>query len=390
MAEQFKSFSVPTQVRFGKGVSREAGPTLREMGAKKVFAVIDQGVSKAGILEPALASIRAAGLGLQVYDEVRSDPTLADIARVGTELLAFGADCVVAAGGGSGLCTGRAAALAATNGLDIRPFLGVDKYHHDPLPTIAIPTTAGSGSEVSKHVTLSDEQTLQKTGIDGYSNAPRHALLDPDLVQSVPQAQAIASGVDAFLHAFEAYLSKRATALTDSIALAAFADIWRLLPLALGGDAGAKGQMLMASTMANIACGNAGLTLVHGMNGAVTYCYRKRGHQPVAYGMIHGALLPPVLRFYLPAAVERLAPLAPLIGLPATGTPAARASAVVEAIIAWTRGLGVPPVLPWGRIPDADIDLIVDETLNRQRPSPRDATRAELRAIVLEALGVAA
>jgi alcohol dehydrogenase class IV len=390
MSEQFKSFSVPTQVRFGAGISREAGAIAHELGATRVFAVIDQGVSRAGLLEPALASIRAAGLELAVYDEVRSDPTLADIARVTTELRAFGADCVVAAGGGSGLCAGRGAALAATNGGDIRPYVGADRYPHPPLPVIAVPTTAGSGSEVSKHVTLSDERTLRKTGVDGYSNAPRHAILDPDLVQGVPQAQAVASGVDAFLHAFEAYLSTRATPLTDSIALVAFADIWRLLPAALGGDPEAKGKMLFASAMANIACGNAGLTLVHGMNGAVTYCYRARGHRPVAYGMIHGALLPPVLRFYLPAAVERLAPLAPLIGLPATGRAEIRAGAVVNAIIDWVRRLGVPEVLPWGRIPDADIDLIIDETLNRQRPSPRDPTRADLRAIVLEALGAAA
>ncbi len=377
------AFSIPTQVVFGAGISKSAGPIARDMGATRVFAVTDPGVAKAGILEPALASVRDAGLALRVYDHAPLDPTLADAAAIADEAKAFGADLIVAAGGGSGLCSGRSAAVAMTNG-DLHACTGHDRYEHAPVPVIAIPTTAGSGSEVSKHVTLSDERTGRKTGIDGYSNAPKVALLDPDLVQGVPKQVAIASGIDAFLHALEGYLSTKATVLTDAIALDAFARIWTLLPRALGGDAQAKGDMLFASSMANIACGNAGLTLIHGMNGAVTYCFKARGHQPVAYGMIHGALMPPVLRFLAPAARDRLARLATIVG-----APSGDADAVVERIVAWARELGAPPALPWGRIPDADIDLIVDETIARQRPSPRQPTRAELRGIVLEALGVA-
>ncbi|MDE3112614.1 MAG: iron-containing alcohol dehydrogenase [Chloroflexota bacterium] len=377
------SFSIPTQVVFGAGVSKKVGPIARDMGATRVFAVTDPGVAKAGVLDPALASIRESGLALRVYDRAPLDPTLADAMAIAAEAEAFGADLVVAAGGGSGLCSGRSAAVAMTNG-DLHACTGHDKYAHDPAPVIAIPTTAGSGSEVSKHVTLSDERTGRKTGIDGYTNAPKVALLDPDLVQGVPGQVAVASGIDAFLHALEAYLSTRATPLTDTIALDAFARIWTLLPRALGGDAQAKGDMLFASSMANIACGNAGLTLVHAMNGGVTYCFKARGHQPVAYGMIHGALMPPILRFFVPAARDRLARLAPVVGA-ANGD----AADVVERIVAWARECGAPPALPWGRIPDADIDLIVDETLERQRPSPRQPTRDEARAIVLEALGVA-
>lgn len=376
------AFSIPTQVIFDEGASGRAGEVARDLGATRVFFVTDPGIAKAGILAPALESIRGAGLPLVVYDRAPSDPTLADVLAIGNEARAFRADLVVAAGGGSGLCAGRGAALAATNG-DLRPYTGHGKYPHDPLPVVAIPTTAGSGSEVSKHVTLSDERTLKKTGVDGYSNAPRAALLDPALVQGVPRPQALASGIDAFLHALEAFLSTRATPITDAIALDAFARIWTLLPRALGGDPKAKGDMLLASAMANIACGNAGLTLVHAMNGGVTYCFKARAHEPVAYGVIHGALMPPILRFFLPAAHERFARLAPLVGV-ANGD----AAVVVETIIDWTRRLGALPVLPWGRIPDADIDLIVEETLARQRPSPRQPTREEARTIVLEALGL--
>ncbi len=377
------AFSIPTQVVFGAGISKRTGPVARDMGATRVFAVTDPGVAKAGVLEPALASIRDAGLAVRLFDRAPLDPTLADAAAIAEEAKAFGADLVLAAGGGSGLCSGRSAAVAMTNG-DLHACTGHDAYAHDPVPVIAIPTTAGSGSEVSKHVTLSDERTGRKTGIDGYTNAPKVALLDPDLVQGVPRQVAIASGIDAFLHALEAYISTKATPLTDAIALDAFARIWTLLPRALDGDAQAKGDMLFASSMANVACGNAGLTLVHGMNGAVTYCFKARGHQPVAYGMIHGALMPPVLRFLVPAARDRIAGLATIVG-----TPSGDADAVVERIVAWARAIGAPPVLPWGRIPDADIDLIVDETIARQRPSPRQPTRDELRAIVLEALGAA-
>jgi alcohol dehydrogenase class IV len=377
------AFSIPTQVLFGDGISRQTGALAKGLGAARVFAVTDPGVAKAGVLDGALASMDDAGLALEVFDRAPLDPTLADAAAIGDAARAFGADLVVAAGGGSGLCSGRGAAMAATNG-DLHACTGHEKYARDPLQVIAIPTTAGSGSEVSKHVTLTDERTGRKTGIDGYTNAPRVALLDPALVQGVPRAVAVASGIDAFLHALEAYLSTRATPLTDAIALDAFERIWRLLPKALGGDGRAKGDMLLASAMANVACGNAGLTLVHAMNGGVTYCFKARGHQPVAYGMIHGALMPPILRFFVPAAGPRFARLGPVVGVP-SGDPAE----VVEAIVRWARALGAPPTLPWGRIPDADIDLIVDETLARQRPSPRQPTRDEARAIVLEALGLA-
>ncbi len=377
------AFSIPTQVVFGDGASRRAGEIAKGLGATRAFAVTDAGVAKAGVLEGALASIREAGLALALFDRAPLDPTLADAQAIGQAAIAFGADLVIAAGGGSGLCSGRSAAMAATNG-DLRGRTGHEKYARDPLPVIAIPTTAGSGSEVSKHVTLTDERTGRKTGIDGYTNAPRVALLDPALVQGVPLPVAVASGIDAFLHALEAYLSTRATALTDAIALDAFERIWRLLPKALAGDASAKGDMLFASSMANVACGNAGLTLVHAMNGGVTYCFKARGHQPIAYGMIHGALMPPILRFFVPAAAGRLARLAPIVGV-----PSGDGAEVVETIVRWARALGAPSVLPWGRIPDADIDLIVDETLARQRPSPRQPTREEARAIVLEALGVA-
>jgi alcohol dehydrogenase class IV len=375
---------VPTQVLAGEAVARRTGEIAASLGARRVALVTDPGVADAGILDGAVASVRASGLALLVYDRAPSDPTLRDVAAIARVLAAFGPEAVVAAGGGSALCAGRGAALAATNG-DLRPYLGHGKYPHDPLPVIAIPTTAGSGSEVSKHVTLSDELSGRKVGVDGYSNAPRVALLDTALVQGVPRAQAVASGVDAFLHALEAYLSTRATPFTDAIALDAFARIWRLLPRAIGGDVLAKGDMLLASCAANIACGNAGLTLVHAMNGAVTYCFRSRGHAPVSYGMLHGALMPPVLRFYVPAARERLAALAPIVSAP-TG----RAEEVVEQIVAWARALGVPAVLPWGRIPDADIELIIDETIARPRPGPRQPTREDLRRIVLEALGAAA
>lgn len=383
------TFAAPTEVLFGPGASEHAGELARGLQARRVFAVTDPGVARAGILGPAVASVRRAGLAVEFFDSAPSDPTLADVEEMTRHALDFGADCVIAAGGGSGLCSGKGLALAATNGGDLRPFVGRDRYQSPPLPVIAIPTTAGSGGEVSRHTTLSDERTLKKTGVDGYSNAPRIAVLDPDLVRTVPRPQALASGIDAFLHALEAYLSTRANSLTDAIALEAFVQIWKLLPPALEGDAAARGKMLFASSVANIACGNTGLTLIHGMNGAVTYCYRLRGHQPVPYGMIHGALIGPVLRFFLPSAVPRLARLAPLVGIAGQGSEAQLAEGVVEAIVDWARGLGAPDSLPWGRIPDEDVDLIVEETLARPRPSPRQATADELREIILETLGVA-
>jgi len=383
------SFSVPTQILFGEGVSAQAGPLAKRLGATRVYFVSDPGVHAAGILEPAISSLHEAGLAVEVDAHAPGDPTVADIAAFATRAASFGADAIVAAGGGSGLCTGRATAVAATNGGDVRSSLGHDHYAHAPLPTIAIPTTSGSGSEVSKHITLTDERSKKKSGLDGYELAPRYALLDPALVRTVPQAQAVASGIDAFLHALEAYLSTRATALTDAIALAALADIWTLLPRALEGDDDARGKMLFASSMANVACGNAGLTLVHAMNGGVTYCQNLRGHERVPYGMIHGALLAPILRFYVPAIPERLARLAPLLGIAARDGAARIASEVVEAIVDWARNVGAPPKLPWGPIPDADIDLVVDETLARPRPTPRVATADDLRAIMRQALGVA-
>jgi alcohol dehydrogenase class IV len=377
-------YASPTELIHGPGSIKRIGTEIKRLGGTNVVLVTDEGLMRAGVADMVAAVIRDDGLPLAIWSSVPVDPTFDDVDAIVECIRSAGADAVVSVGSGSAMAAGRAAAIAATHEGSSSLIAGVGKYTNPPLLSICVPTTAGSGGEVSRQATITAESG-NKSGIQGWSVAARLAILDPELLSSVPRRQVVASGIDALTHALEAYVSRRATPLTDALALSSFEVLFRDVPLAVEAvDLDRNNGLLLASSMANLACGNAGLGLVHGLNKGLTYLIHARHYPALSYGELHAVLLPWVLEFNVPAAPERFDRLATLMGVPAGGSDADRASAVVDRMKDWLAGMDAPRRLPWDSATAEDLDVAADDVLGRQMAldNPRDSTREDLRSIL--------
>ncbi|GAB6173967.1 iron-containing alcohol dehydrogenase [Paradesulfitobacterium aromaticivorans] len=301
-------FTLPTKIIWGYHTAAQTGEEAKKAGLTRVLVVTDSGIRKAGVLEPVLRSLEMTGLGYEIFDEVPEDP--------GTQVVAKGEEClrsafcngVVIVGGGSPLCAGKAIALVATNGGNIKDYEGFDRFKNSPLPVIALPTTAGSGSEVSAALIISDEERNYKMTIGGWACHPTVAILDAMLLRSLPARQMIISGMDAVTHAVEAICTNLATPLTDAVAYDALSLMVENLPAAAYSDnLKAKNLQLFGSGMANIACGNAKLGLVHALS-------QPLGSYHISHGLANGILLPYVMEYNLPVCEAKFARLALTLG----------------------------------------------------------------------------
>ncbi len=384
-------FSMPTEIIHGVGALKEVGSEAKKLGATRVLFLTDQGIKAAGSVQPALDSLEEQKIPVTLYDRCPPDPDTGTIEELHRILKESGCDCVAGAGGGSVLCAAKGVALVATNPGDIGQYRGSDKFRNPLLPCIAIPTTAGSGSEVSKNTIITDRKTHHKMAIAGFMNAPRMAVLDPLVLVSVPRGQAVASGVDALTHAIEALVARNNTSpLTDSLALSAIGDITANLTASiLGRDIESLSKMMLAASVANIACGNTGLCLSHAMNGTITATYKAKGYTPVAYGDIHCICLPVTLEFNLPASVTRFAQMSRVMGIKDTGRTdwemGKQAVALVREILAT---VGAPRRLPWGSLPHPEIEEMARTTIAnfQAQNNPRRPTQPEMVSLFEKAL----
>ncbi len=383
--DEISRFSLPTDTIFGLGTTSRLGTETKRLGITRAMVITDAGVRNAGILDEALASLENSGIPFIIFDQTPSDPDTRVIDTTVSLARESGCNGVIAAGGGSALCAGKATASMMTNKGNIRDYAGAGKFVNPPLPCIAIPTAAGSGSEVSKVTIITDEERADKMSIVNFGHAPKVAIVDPMMVRTTLRTQAVASGIDALTHAIEAFYSKQATPLTDGIAVAAIKMIDRnFRPAVLGDDFEAKANMLFASTTANIACGNAGLCLSHAMNHAVNYLIKARGYPPVSYGLIHGICLPISMEFNMPACESKLATLAISLGLGNRGESelelAAKTIARIKELLF---ALGALRRLPWETIPSTELEEMSQITLGKSQAfdNPRRPTETEMIAL---------
>jgi len=335
-------FRQPTFVRYGFGVSGAAGEEARELGATRVLIVTDRGVRDAGLVEGVVASLRKVGLDCEIFDEVESNPTTVTVERALAQLRGTDADGVVAIGGGSPMDTGKAAAFLATNGGKVADYMGADKVEVAPLPCIAIPTTAGTSSEVTNNVVFTDPESHLKFAIGSPNAAARRALIDPELTVTLPPALTAATGMDALTHALESYTTKGAYDLTEALALEAIRLIGRWLPVAVqdGQNREARERMMMACLLCGIAFNQSRLTIVHAMSHPVS------GWCGTPHGVANAILLPHVMAFNLEYAQERLALVAEALAVDTKGMSVAEAAhAAVDKVRGMNDELGIPPNL---------------------------------------------
>ena len=354
------NFYMPTRIIHGFGSVAETGREAAALGMKKALLVTDKGVKGAGLTDKVVASLAAAGVPVVVFADVEEDPGTKTVGR-GLELLkAEGCNGVVIVGGGSPLCAGKGIALLATNGGALPDYEGADKFKVPPLPVIGIPTTAGAGSEVSSAFIITDEKRNYKMSIWGKTGFPEVAILDPLLLANIPYAAGMNAGMDALSHAVGACSTVLATPLTDALAVSAIAMmIKNLAPAILTGDLEAKNQQLLASVMANIACGNARLDLIHALS-------HPLGSRHMPHGLANGILVPYVMDYNLPVCADTFARISVALGEAQPGMTtmdlAARAIECVRELFVQT---GFPRRIPADVATEKDIPEMVKQAMTR-------------------------
>jgi len=319
-----------TRIVFGANTADRVGELARGLGAQRVLVVTDSGIVTAGHASRVERSLQAAGLGVVIYDRVRENPTTKDVDQCLAVAKQAGIDCFVGLGGGSSMDTAKGCNFILTNGGQMKDYWGVGKAAKPMLPLIAIPTTAGTGSECQSAALIADEQTHQKMACLDPKVAARIAILDPALTVSQPPRVTACTGIDAIAHAVETAVTKKRNPLSLTYSHEAFKLTVTSLERALSHplDLEARGRMLLGAAFAGTAIENSMLGAAHSAANPLT------AHFNVIHGQAVGMMLPHVVRFNSadPAALRAYAELAsaPEIACVSEGLEAARDALVAR------------------------------------------------------------
>ena len=344
------SFLSPRKTVFGLGVSRLAGSEAVAFG-RRVLVVSDPGVVKAGLAEPIRKDIEARRGETVLFSQITANPRDVDCERGVEVARGFGANVLVAVGGGSVIDTGKCIATILTNGGQPGDWFGSDKLKKYPAPLIAIPTTAGTGSEVTTCAVVTNSATRVKECIQDAKLAPSVALVDPEMTLSVPPLLTAATGMDALCHAVEAYTCTLANPLTDIFALKAISIIARWLESAYanGGDVEARTQMSLGCLLGGYAFSNADTSGVHCMAESLGGLY------DTPHGIACSIFLPFVTEFNIPAEPQKHGDVASAMGVDILGLrPEEGAMKGVEAMHKLFANLKIPRLKDLGYVKEAD------------------------------------
>jgi alcohol dehydrogenase class IV len=381
---QMAQFGVRTRIVSGLHSARQlTGKEVAGSGGKKAFVVTDKGIVDAGLLQPIVDSLGAEGLAHVVYDGVKPNPTV-QVADEGYKQLKDSAcDTVVGIGGGSSIDAAKAIGVLATNGGKALDYEGRDRFTEEPAPVIAIPTTCGTGSEVTPGAVLSDEKRRIKTVIAGALVRPKVAILDPSLLITLPPAVTAATGLDALTHAMEAYLSRAGTPLTEALSLSAVELVGDNLRVAVANnDLEALMNMLMASTMAGMAFGNARLGIVHALTDILGGMY------DIPHGLACAILLPHVTYFNLIGAPDKFVTLAAAMGGRTVGlTLMEAAEGAVDAVVELIADVGLTSTLRDIGVKEEEFDGVAEQAMKSPHipVNPRRPTKEDLVSILQQA-----
>jgi alcohol dehydrogenase class IV len=329
------AFNLPTRIVFGAGSIDTLAQHAHLLGARPLFVTGARFVRESGLRE----RLSAALPGAAWLEGIPENPTTTVCESGAQVAIEHGADVLIAVGGGSVIDAAKAIAVLAQNPPPCAQYFGADRYAAPPLPLIAVPTTAGTGSEVTPYSVLVDPEGPAKRTISGQALFPRLALLDPVLTCSLPRAVTVATGLDALSQAMEGMLSRKATPIGDTLALEACVLVRRALPrvLAAPNDLDARAALLHAALLSGIIIAQSGTTLVHGMG----YYYTL--HAGVAHGLANALLLAPVFRVNAQHAPDKVARIAAALGFPCAPTPTPAADGITQALHELLRACGVSP-----------------------------------------------
>jgi alcohol dehydrogenase class IV len=387
MAADLWNFHVRTNIHFGRGSVTNLGELAREAGAARFLLVADPALEAYGLLERALSSLTEAGLAGDVFQRVDPEPYLDNADEAANLGRGLQADIVIGMGGGSAMDTAKAAAILITNEGAAEQYVGLNRVELPGTHTIMIPTTAGTGSEVTFTAVFTNRETGVKGGINSDYLFPDQAILDPELTVFLPPDITAFTGMDALTHAIESVTSRSSTVFTEALALRAVGLIAGNLRQAVfhGYDLEAREKMLLGSVLGGMALADAGVGAAHAL------AYPLGGNYRIPHGLANAVLLPHVMDFNLPAAHAHFAMIAEAMGEPVEGMPAWRAADyAVEAVQTLSWDIGVPSSLSALGIPRADIPMLAEGALKVTRPvenNPRTLGLEEAQKIYERAFG---
>lgn len=383
--ERVHVFYCPHKILFGLKVARALGSEVLSLGGRRPLVVTDPGVVKAGLLEPVIKSLEQASISYVVFDRVEPEPPARLVDEGAQVLKQEGCDLVIGVGGGSSLDVAKGVSVMATNDGSVLDVCGFDLLKNRGVPKILLPTTAGTGSEVTRVFVITDEKENTKKAVYSPYVLAEVAIVDPSLTLSMPPKVTADTGLDALVHAIETYVSVNATPFSDILAERAIEWIGSYLPMAWakGSNLTARYYMSLAATVAGMAFASGGLGAVHGL------CYPLGTEYHMSHGRSNAIMLPHVMRFNIPGNAEKFARIASLMGRDVEGlSPIEAAEMAVKAVEDLLDAVQVPYRLREYGIPQSDLPKLVAGGMKQTRlfvPNPRDLTEEDVRSIFQEA-----
>lgn len=376
---------VAPEIIFGRGSLSQIGESVVRLGVSKVFLVSDEDVIKAGWVDQAVHYLRAAGLEAVIYSNLTTNPKDTEVTEGTERYLASGCDGIVSVGGGSPTDVAKAVATLASNGGRLRDYEGINQIVTPLPPMVIVPSTAGAGSEVSQFTIIVDTDRKLKMSIISRSLIPDIAIVDPELLKTKDAKLAAATGIDAFTHSIESYVSLAATPLTDIHALKSMQLISRNLRRAVAerSDMEANTNMAMASLTAGLAFSNAILGAAHAMT------HQVDGLLDQHHGETNASILPHVMRFNLVACPERFRDIAVAMGEDVAGLDVmAAAGRSIEAVKRLIEDIGLAKGLSELGLKEEFIPILSENATKDAClvTNPRNATREEIEEIFRNAM----
>lgn len=364
---------------FGPGARKELPEVLTRMGVKKALVTSDKGLIKVGTTKMVTDVLDEMGFPYDIYSEIKPNPTVTNVKQGVEAFKASGADCIIAIGGGSSMDTAKGIGIVANNPEfgDIVSLEGCAPTKNKSVPIIALPTTAGTGAEVTINYVIIDEERQAKMVCVDPNDIPAVAIVDPELMYSLPKGLTAATGMDALTHAIEGYITKGAWIMSDMYELQAIKMIAENLPIAVEEPTNPVGRegMALAQYIAAQAFSNVGLGLVHGM------AHPMGSLHDIPHGVANALLLPTIMEFNMPTRIEKYGVIAQHMGVDTTGmTPEEAAQAAVDAVRELSIRVGIPQHLSEFGITEADIPALASQAITDvcTPGNPRDVTEAEI------------
>lgn len=393
-------FSSTQKIVFGPGAIQQLNEVLQDFKAKRIFVITDPGIKKAGILDSVLSVLEKGDFQVEVFAEAQAEPSIEMVLEcfefAGSKL---DTDLIIGLGGGSSIDLAKVTALLMAHGGNPRDYFGEHQVPGPIAPLIAIPTTAGTGSEVTSVAVVTDTENQLKVGISDNHLRPAVALLDPELTVNLPAYVTACTGIDALAHAVEAYTAKPyssieteekilfqgALPISDALALRSIELVAENLTIAVrqGGNMEARTNMLLASLLAGMAFSNAGTALSHAL------AYPIGGLVKSPHGEVTGLMLPYVMEFNALVAQDKMIQIARAFGIQTDKLNKSEAAqAASEATLQLVKDIGLPTTLEQIGIKEEHIKEIANKTLGISRlirNNPRVPTGKDLEELVRKA-----